>query len=126
MYIYDISNIRDAREVDITFITINLNSNYKHIKQNLMPSNSKLSPEALKEKEVLAAAEKATVEKTAAKGIVPETKITLEKRPIDYVWTVFIFLAFAIIAFWYILIYSARQQQHDFTRFHFSRFGFKN
>jgi hypothetical protein len=74
-----------------------------------MPSNSRLSPDALKKKDVLpAAAEKSTVEETAAKGISPETTITLEKRPIDYVWMVFIFLAFAIIAFWYVLIYFAQ------------------
>ena len=63
-----------------------------------MLKNSKLSPDILKEKEAQA----------QAKGIVSETNSVVEKRPIDYVWTVFIFLAFAIICCWYVLIYSAR------------------
>ena len=73
-----------------------------------MPSNSKLNPEVYKKKDASAEAEKATVEETTAKGISSETKVTLEKRPIDYVWMVFIFLAFAIITFWYVLIYFAQ------------------
>ena len=60
------------------------------------------------------------------KEVTPEVSGKPTPRAIDYVWTIFIFLAFAIIACWYALIYSAWLQQRDSSRFHFSRFGLKN
>jgi hypothetical protein len=41
------------------------------------------------------------------KEITPEITTRLEPRAIDYVWTIFMFLALAIIGCWYALIYFA-------------------
>ena len=57
-----------------------------------------------------------------------ETKKTEagKSNKINYVWYVFLLIAFLLVARWYFLMYFANRDQQDPSRFDYKRFNYQN